>query len=258
MARAARVATMADEPRGASDRHKAAPGLAATSALVWFAAGLSARWIGIWPALGGAAVVLGAWALLVDASGVRSRLAPDRRSLAGGLALGLVTGAVTVAATYLLYPVVVAAAPWLAAQADALYDAFRAPSTLVVTLALVPIVVGEELVWRGVVQGAVARRDEVRRDEARRTGAKRNEARPTGARPTGARPTGAWRTAVLTAALYALAGAAVGSTLLVLVSYGLGLVWSLVRGWSGGLVAPIVAHVTWNVVVLIWLPLDRL
>lgn len=249
---------MAGEQRGASGRHQAAARLAVTSALVWFAAGLSARWFGIWPALGGAAVVLGAWALLVDASGVRSRFAPGRRSLTRGLALGLVTGAVTAAATYLLYPVVVAAAPWLAAQADALYDAFRAPSALVVALALVPIVVGEELVWRGVVQGAVARRHEARRTEARRTEARQTEAWPTEARRTGAWPIGAWRTAVLTAALYALAGAAVGSTLLVLVSFGLGLVWSLVRGWSGSLVAPIVAHVTWNVVVLIWLPLDRL
>jgi len=254
---------MAGEQRGASGRRQVPPGLAVTSALVWFAAGLSARWLGIWPALGGAAVVLGAWALLVDASGVRSRFVPGRRLLARGLALGLVTGAVTAAATYLLYPVVVTAFPWLAAQADALYDAFRAPSALVVALALVPIVVGEELVWRGVVQGAVARRHEVRRTEARRTEARQTEGRqteawPTEARRTGAWPTGAWRTAVLTAALYALAGAAVGSTLLVLVSFGLGLVWSLVRGWSGSLVAPIVAHVTWNVVVLIWLPLDRL
>lgn len=226
--RAVRAVSMAIELRGARGRRQAAPPLAIACVLVWFAAGLAARWVGIWPALGGAAVVLGTWALLADASGVRSSLAPGRWHLAKGLTLGLGTGVATIAATYLLYPVVVGAAPWLAAQADALYDAFRAPSTLVVALALVPIVIGEEVVWRGAVQGAFGRR------------------------------TGTWRTAVLTAALYALAGAAVGSTLLVLISFALGLAWSLVRGWSGSLLAPIVAHVTWNVVVLLWLPLDRL
>jgi len=203
--------------------------LAIVSVLGWLAAGLSASTLGIWLAFGGAAVVLGAVSLVVGGSAVRARLyMADARRRTRWLALGLVAGVASVFATYALYPAVTDAVPWMAAEVEVLYDAFRAPSLTVAVLALVPIILGEELVWRGAVQGAIARR------------------------------AGRWTGAVVTAVTYGVLSAAIGSVPLVIVSLGLGLAWSLLRAWSRGLLAPLVAHVTWNAVVLLWLPLDRL
>jgi uncharacterized protein len=208
---------------------RAESGLAVVSVLGWLSAGLSASILGIWLAFGGAAVVLGAVSLVVRGSAVRARLlVPDRRLRTRWLALGSAAGAASVLATYALYPIVIGAVPWMAAEVAALYDAFRAPSLTVAVLALVPIILGEELVWRGAVQDAVARH------------------------------AGRWTGAVVTAITYGVLSAAIGSVPLVIVSLGLGLVWSMLRAWSNGLLAPLVAHVTWNAVVLLWLPLDRL
>jgi membrane protease YdiL (CAAX protease family) len=129
------------------------------------------------------------------------------------------------AATYALFPLVVRVAPSSAHEAHGLYAAFGSVSPALAASLLLPIIVGEELVWRGIVQGAVTRH------------------------------TGATAGVLLTAALYAIAHAPVGSPLLVVVAFGCGLVWSGLRARTGNLVAPLTAHVVWDVCVLIVRPL---
>jgi uncharacterized protein len=196
--------------------------LALALVAVWLAAALVAPLVGIWWAVGGAAIVLGGAVAWVAGSSLRPLLTPAPRLVA----LGLIAGAATVAASYALYPLLVRLAPWATLEAELLYAAFRAPSLLVASVVLVPVIVGEELVWRGVVQGTLSRR------------------------------LGPWGAAWTAGALYALVSVAIGSPLLALVSLAMGLVWGLLRAWTGSLVPTLVAHLVWNAVVLLWLPFD--
>ncbi len=131
------------------------------------------------------------------------------------------------AVTDLLYPVLARRVPFLATDTALLYSAFRAPSLAVASVALAPVVVGEELVWRGVVQAALIRRF------------------------------GGAGGVVLAAVAYALAHAPLGSPVLVAVALLCGIAWGALRAASKSLVPPAVAHLVWDVLVLLWLPLDR-
>jgi membrane protease YdiL (CAAX protease family) len=126
-------------------------------------------------------------------------------------------------ATYLLYPPAARLLPWLAHETAALYAMFRAPELGV--LLLVPIVIGEELVWRGLVQGALTER------------------------------IGAARAVALAAAAFALAHAPLGSPLLPIVAFACALAWGTLRALTGSLVPAIVAHLVWNGGVLVLAPL---
>ena len=129
------------------------------------------------------------------------------------------------AATYLLYPALTRIAPFVAGDTARLYSAFRAPSLAIATLALGPVILGEELVWRGVVQGALTRRFGIGKGVA-------------------------W-----TAGAYALAHAPLASPTLVLVSLACGLAWGALRAATGSLVPTLVAHLIWDLLVLLWRPL---
>ena len=61
----------------------------------------------------------------------------------------------------------------------------------------------------------------------------------------------------LAAVAYALAHAALGSPLLVVVALLCGIAWGALRTASKSLIPPLVAHLVWDVLVLLWLPLDR-
>ena len=89
-----------------------------------------------------------------------------------------------------------------------------------------PVILGEELVWRGVVQASLVRR------------------------------LGAWRGVALAAVAYALAHAPLGSPVLVVVALFCGLAWGALRAQAASLVPTLVAHLLWDVLVLLWLPLD--
>jgi hypothetical protein len=52
------------------------------------------------------------------------------------------------AATYLLFPVLARLAPFIATDTARLYAAFRPSSLLIASVALGPVVLGGELVWR--------------------------------------------------------------------------------------------------------------
>jgi membrane protease YdiL (CAAX protease family) len=196
--------------------------LAVASIIVWLAAAASTGRLGLWTAIGGAAVSLGVAILLLDRPAPAALLQPSARRVL----LGAVAGAAMAAATYLLYPLMIRVAPFVATDTAALYAAFRAPSYILASVALVPIIVGEELVWRGVVQTALLPR------------------------------AGTAGAVLLAAAVYGLVHAPLGSPVLVAAAFCCGLVWGALRAATGSLVPSLVAHLLWDALVLFWWPLD--
>ena len=196
--------------------------LAFASIAAWLAATAITGPLGIWPAIGGVAVALGVAVLLFGRPASTALLQPSPRLIL----LGAAAGGVMAAATYLLYPLLARILPFIPTDTTQLYAAFRAPSLVVASVALVPVIVGEELVWRGVVQASLVQR------------------------------LGAWRGVALAAVVYALVHAPLGSPVLVAVAFFCGLAWGTLRATTASLVPTLVAHLLWDVLVLLWLPLD--
>ena len=130
------------------------------------------------------------------------------------------------AATYLLYPVLARVLPLIPTDTARLYASFRAPPLVIAALALLPVILGEELVWRGVVQTALVRR------------------------------LGPWRGVTVAALAYALAHAPLRSPVLVVVALSCGMAWGALRAASASLLPGLLAHLVWDILVLLWLPLD--
>jgi membrane protease YdiL (CAAX protease family) len=188
--------------------------------VAWSIAVAAAHPLGVWPAIGGAAVLLGGLAVRFDATLLRL-LRPSPRRLAIGVIAGLLMGA----ATLLAYAPLADSSARVAAEAARLYEGFRGMPVTLATIVLVPVVLGEELVWRGAVQSALARR----------------------LTPTAA---------VLGAAvLYASAQAPLGSPVLVLVALACGTAWGALRAATNSLAPAFLAHLVWDVMVLLWRPL---
>lgn len=196
--------------------------LAFASILAWLAAAASTGPLGIWSAIGGTAVALGLAVLLFDRPAATALLRPSPRRIL----LGATAGGLMAVATYALYPVLARLAPFIATDTARLYAAFRAPSRVLASVALVPVILGEELVWRGVVQASLVQR------------------------------LGAGRGLALAAALYALVHVPLGSPVLVGVAFFCGLAWGALRATTASLVSTLVAHLSWDVLVLLWLPVD--
>jgi len=194
--------------------------LACGSILAWLVA--NAGTLDIWLANGSAALALGSAVLLFDRAASTALLRPNVRLLL----LGGAVGASMAAATYRLYALVLRGWPFVATDMAHLYAAFRAPSTVVAAAALVPVIVGEELVWRGVVQTLFVQR------------------------------LGLLRGVTGAALVYALVQAPLGSPSLVVAAFSCGLVWSALRAATGSLVPTLVAHLLWDFAVLLWMPLD--
>ena len=204
-----------------SARRPESPALALACVIAWSAAALLSTRVGIWNAIGGIAIVLGIAAIVLDGASVREALRPSPRRIL----LGVATGLMMAAATYLLYPPVTRVAPFVVADTAFLYSAFRSTSPWVGALVLVPVILGEELAWRHIVQSALVKRF------------------------------GPVSGIVLAAGTYALAHAALGSPVLVLAALACGLVWGALRFASGSLVPTLLAHFLWDGLVLLWIPL---
>ena len=198
------------------------PSLALACVVVWLVASVSTGALGIWLALGGASVCLGVAIFVLDRAAALRLLRPSARLVLVGAAAGWAMAA----ATYLLYPVFARLWPFIPTDMASLYASFRAPPPAIAALALLPVILGEELVWRGVVQTALVRR------------------------------LGPWRGVTLAAVAYALAHAPLGSPVLVVVALSCGLVWGALRNASASLVPSLLAHLVWDILVLLWLPLD--
>lgn len=197
--------------------------LAVACALTWTAAVWSAQYVGVWPAVGGAAILLAAVALGFEPT-LRTLLRPNLSLLL----IGTVAGTAMAAGTLLGYPLLSRSLPSIAGDMERLYAAFRTFPSALVALALGPIVIGEDLVWRGVVQGALGRRF------------------------------GAATGVLLAGSAYALAQLPLGSPVLGLVALGCGILWGALRAATGSLVPTLIAHLLWDLVVLLGWPLDAL
>ena len=196
--------------------------LAFACIVVWVIAAASTGTLGIWLAIGGAAAALGVAILLLDSSVSRRILQPSPRLVL----LGAAVGGLMAATTYLLYPVLARIAPFIATDTALLYSEFRAPPLVIASVALAPVILGEELVWRNVVQACV--RAAPRALGRRHVGGGRVCARARASRLT--RPRGG--------------GAPVRDRL------------GHAARRSASLVPALVAHLVWDVLVLLWLPLD--
>lgn len=193
--------------------------IALVAAAVWTLAVAVAGKVGAWLTVGGAALLLGG-VVLAGCPDVRTRLRPERR----GIVLGIGTGLGMVAATYVFAPLVHLSSV-IERDLQQLYASFRVAGARSAAIALGPVIVGEELVWRGAVQGIL--QDRLRPGVA----------------------------AVVAAMLYAAAHAPMGSPLLLVTALACGLVWSALRAATGSLVPSLLSHVIWDAVVLLAFPL---
>jgi hypothetical protein len=97
----------------------------------------------------------------------------------------------------------------------------RVPHATPVVLAIAAlIVIGEEVLWRGVVQEAIQSR---------------------------LRP--AWAV-IVSALVYGLCHAPIGSPLLTIVAVICGLFWSLLRNRTGSLLPSLMAHLIWDMTII--------
>jgi len=188
-----------------------------SSVLLWALAALASQWLGIWLSVGPMALVLGLATLRhLGASALGQ--GPHLRWLAAGSGAGLLMAVATIA----LYEPVTQAFPSLRPDVEALYDAFRSPGVVVTMFVMPIVVVGEELVWRGLVLGKLLARI-----------------------PAGA-------ATLAGTLLYAAAHAPIGSPALVMACLGAGFCWSAIRVATGSVVAALVAHLVWDYAVLVF------
>jgi membrane protease YdiL (CAAX protease family) len=190
--------------------------------IAWTTASIASNWVGIWPSMGSIAIVLGIVTLVCDRAASRTLLRPAPRPIL----IGVLVGGFMTVATHIIYPEAARLIPQITSDTALLYAAFRSPSTWVSTLCIAPVIIGEELVWRGVVQSEFGRRF------------------------------GPVLSIVLTAICYTVAHIPMGSPVLVLVALGCGLAWGALRAATNSLLSVIVAHLLWDILVLIWLPID--
>ena len=189
---------------------------------LWAAAAVTSGPIGVWLAVGGVSILLGASLVFLDRANVTRLLRPNLSLVL----IGLVLGGLMSAATFLLYPILTRLLPFIAEDTALLYSVFRGPSPTLALFTLLLVILCEELIWRGAVQSVFSRR------------------------------VGLVVGVLLSALAYALALAPLGSLVLLFVAFACGLVWSALRAMTQSLVPPLVAHLLWDFLVLIWMPLD--
>jgi len=209
--------TRADQPHRKED-------LTAWGCFVcWCVCAGLARYIGIWYADGTAGILLGITVLLVDRNQLLARAQLRWPLITAGLAAGIIMTTVT----YVLYPFVGHFVPAVVTQAAALYATLGQAEPARAALVLPLVIAGEELVWRGAVQGALERR------------------------------LGPAWAAVIGTLAYGLAVAPIGSPLLVAIALGCGIYWAALRAYFGSLTPALISHLIWSAVVFLIAPLSQ-
>ena len=141
------------------------------------------------------------------------------------LGIGLVVGLLMAVATWVLYPVSIDLVPAISKEVPKLYALLRQPPGPVWAFPVMVLVVSvEEWVWRGLAIDLFSK------------------------------PLSPEVAAVLSACIYVLPQIAFRSPLLVVVAFLCGLVWGGLRIWTKGLVAPLVAHLVWDLLVFVLFP----
>lgn len=151
-----------------------------------------------------------------------------REDLSGAaIGAGVVVGLLMAVATWVLYPFSIELVPVISTEVPKLYALLRQPpGPMWAFPVLVLVVTAEEWVWRGLAISNFSR-----------------SMSPS-------------RAAVLSAMIYVLPQVAFRSPLLVVVALLCGLVWGGLRVWSNGLVAPLVAHLVWDLLVFVLFPVE--
>jgi hypothetical protein len=188
--------------------------------LGWSLGAALGKHVGLWPGIAATGLALGAVCLAAGRGLLLPRLRPSGRLLLVGLAAALVM----LAATYGLFPLAGRLVPAVRPQTALLY-ASLGRVTLSTALLLPLVVLGEDLVWRGVVQEALGRRF------------------------------GRLGELSLTPLVYAVANLPSGSPLLTLLALLCGFYWSSLRSATRSLVPSLVAHLVWDCFVFVLLPL---
>jgi len=193
--------------------------------LAWAAAMLLARFVDPWIPIAlaalfvSAAIVSGGWPDVRELF----RPAPSR------ILIGLLGAAIMLAATYGLFPLVAGRFPALALETANLYATFlTGRRTVAILLFVIPVILAEELMWRGAFQEWIAQR----------------------------LPASRLAIIVLAAAGYAIAHLPLGSPLLVGIAFLCGLYWSALRSLTRSAVPSLIAHLAWDL-ALILVPLKR-
>jgi membrane protease YdiL (CAAX protease family) len=171
--------------------------------------------------------VMGPYACAVSAAcfALRPRelsgaLAIHRRAVLSGLAVGVLMTALT----YPVFQLAVKIAPWLDGQVQALYHGARS-TTLPKALAWVTaVMLAEELLFRGLwplaLRGVMGPR----------------------------------KIYALALLAYSLAQLGSGSWIVALLAFVCGSAWTLLRVYTGSLLAPVIAHAIWTPVVILLYP----
>lgn len=189
--------------------------------LVWALGASLSSSLGLWLAIGSTAVFLGVVASYLEGRALIASLRFEPVPLAKGAVVGLGM----IVATKLIFTPLAVAVPALVSETRALYGAFGEIGPWAAFVLLPLVVAGEEIVWRGLVYNALSRRMK-------------------------------WTSVVLVGtALYCLAHAPVGSPVLVLACLCVGICWNALRYWTDSLAAVFVAHMLWDISILILWPL---
>lgn len=197
---------------------------AITAVVIWTLGAALAPCLGVWGGIGSAAILLGTGFLASYHKSLQPLLLVQR----SGLVFGFVAGAVMIAATYLLYPLAAGLFPGLATGTQQLYQLLNSGPGLVHLVLLPLVIVGEEVVWRGLFQTIASRR------------------------------LGAAGGVLVTALTYAAVHAPIGAPLLTLVAFCCGVYWSLIRARTNSLLPGLVSHLAWDAVVMVLFPLVRI
>lgn len=193
--------------------------------LAWAAAMLLARFVDPWIPIGLAAIIVPAAIVSAGWPDVRELFRPTPSTIL----IGLLGAAIMLAATYGLFPLVAGRVPPLALETANLYVTFlTGRRTISILSFVIPVIVAEELMWRGAFQGWIAQR----------------------------LPASRLAIIVLAAVGYAIAHLPLGSPLLAGIAFLCGLYWSALRSLTRSVVPSLIAHLAWDL-ALILVPLNR-
>ena len=179
--------------------------------------------LNIWIGTGSAALIS---ILLLRRVSSPPSLQANEDPVRSGIA-GLLVGLVMSIATWVLYPISVDFVPAIGVEVPKLYGLLRQFPGPVWAFPVLALVVGaEELVWRGLAIDLFSK------------------------------SLGASGAVLFASLLYVLPQIAFRSPLLVVVALTCGLVWGALRVRTHGLLAPLVAHLTWDLLVFVLFPVE--
>lgn len=194
--------------------------LALAALALWNCAFLVAPRMGVWLPVCTAALALDGLALWSLPS-----LRRFTRPTMASLGVGLGAAAFQIAASVFFYPPLWKAVPGLWDAVNDLYRLLGHPNAWQASLALPFVVVSEELIYRGAMQGALEER------------------------------LGRWAAAPTAVVLYLLAHLGSGNWALIALTVPCGLFWGLLRAATKSLWAPVLCHLLWDWAILVVVPL---